>query len=688
MDQLVALLLTPLAFWMLLSGLDDCVVDAAAAFAWLRLALLNNTRTTWPHRAARALLNNTRTTWPHRAARALLNNTRTTWPRRAARALLNNTRKLRRSAQLNEWFLQCLALRPAALALLRVCRRPAARQFQPGTEPPQIPSDEELAATAPVHIAVFIPVWKEHRVIRNMLDNNLAGLRYPRFEVFVGAYPNDAPTLAAIKEAMKRHPAVHLALCPHDGPTSKPDCLNWIYQRMLLYEEEHGVRFDMVVTHDAEDIIDPDALAWINYYAQWYDMVQIPVLALPTPLREVTHGVYCDEFCEYQHKDMMARSLMGGFIPSSGVGAGFSRGALERLAAAHSNRIFEPSCLTEDYENGFRVASLGLRQKFIPIQIRHGRAIATREYFPRRFASAVKQRQRWMTGIGLQSWEFHPFHETARNLYWFWRDRKGLVGNIVGPISNLLFLYGAVTLVWAIANNGAWGLGHEAKWLAPASAAGLALQLFHTIIRMFCSARIYGWRFASAVPIRVVAANWINCFATCRAICNYTISKWRGRPLVWAKTDHAYPNRAALMVDRRMLGEILAGGQWLSREQLDAAIASKPATRRLGEHLLLLGLLTEEDLYTALALQHNLPMGKPEPSSVSLPVTRALPAELAKKWSVLPFRISAGELYIAGSEIPDDEMQNDIRKFSSMELRFQLVTPTEYRELAAAYLEP
>jgi len=46
------------------------------------------------------------------------------------------------------------------------------------------------------------------------------------------------------------------------------------------------------------------------------------------------------------------------------------------------------------------------------------------------------------------------------------------------------------------------------------------------------------------------------------------------------------------------------------------------------------------------------------------------------------------ELYIAGSEIPDDEMQNDIRKFSSMELRFQLVTPTEYRELAAAYLEP
>ena len=59
---------------------------------------------------------------------------------------------------------------------------------------------------------------------------------------------------------MKRHPNVHLAVCPHDGPTSKADCLNWIYQRMILYEEEHGVQFDIIVTHDAEDIIDPDAL--------------------------------------------------------------------------------------------------------------------------------------------------------------------------------------------------------------------------------------------------------------------------------------------------------------------------------------------------------------------------------------------------------------------------------------------
>jgi hypothetical protein len=54
---------------------------------------------------------------------------------------------------------------------------------------------------------------------------------------------------------------------------------------------------------------------------------------------------------------------------------------------------------------------------------------------------------------------------------------------------------------------------------------------------------------------------------------------------------------------------------------------------------------------------------------------------------VLPFRIAAGELYVAGSEIPDDAMHGEIRKFSSLEIRFQLVTPSEYQELADQYLK-
>ncbi len=73
------------------------------------------------------------------------------------------------------------------------------------------------------------------------------------------------------------------------------------------------------------------------------------------------------------------------------------------------------------------------------------------------------------------------------------------------------------------------------------------------------------------------------------------------------------------------------------------ALASKPADVRIGEHLVNLGIITETTLYECLALQNNLQLGKPETESVSVPITRALPASVARKWQVLPYRIAAGE---------------------------------------------
>jgi adsorption protein B len=240
--------------------------------------------------------------------------------------------------------------------------------------------------------------------------------------------------------------------------------------------------------------------------------------------------------------------------------------------------------------------------------------------------------------------------------------------------------------MWAHGHHTAWGLAREASSIERAGEAGLALQAFHTALRIGFSQSVYGWRFAAAVPLRVLWANWINCFATSRAIWTYTRAKLAGKPLRWVKTEHAYPNRAALMTNRKRLREILVGSQWITRQQLDEALATKPAGRRLGEHLMKLGLLSEQDLYTALSLQNNLPLGKPAPESVSLPVTRSLPASLARKWRVLPFRVAAGELYVAGTDVPDDTLHTEIRRFSSLEIRFHLVTPTDYEELAERYL--
>ena len=288
------------------------------------------------------------------------------------------------------WVAACLF--PAALAVLisglddlalnAICLWAWVR----GTSRPK-PSESNIEK----HIAVFVPLWHEYQVIAGMVEHNVAAIDYDNYHFFIGAYPNDDPTLSAVRELEARFPNVHLAICPHDGPTSKADCLNWIFQRMLLYEEHHEIRFEIIVTHDAEDLIHPEAFSQINAYSDEFDMVQIPVLPLPTPLRDWVHGMYCDEFAEWQIKDMPARQYMGSFVPSNGVGTGFTREALEKLASAEHNLVFEPACLTEDYENGLRLHKLGSRQLFLPIaRGRQSTFVATREFFPRRARSATR----------------------------------------------------------------------------------------------------------------------------------------------------------------------------------------------------------------------------------------------------------------------------------------------------------
>jgi bacteriophage N4 adsorption protein B len=427
------------------------------------------------------------------------------------------------------------------LALL-YCR--LLRWFKAG----QPPSPEQLDSVPPKQIAIFVPLWREHNVLRNMIQHNVRTQRFGWPHFFLGIYPNDHQTLKVARQLAERFPNVHISLCPHGGPTSKADNLNHIYDAMTRFESARRGRFDVVITHDAEDLIHPDALRWVNYYIDRYDMVQIPVLPLPTPAPELLHGVYCDEFADYQSRELPARQLLGGFLPSCGVGAGFSRKSLESLAAAHGDQLFEPKCLTEDYESGFRLHRLGCPQLFVPIAGAGGEPVATRAYFPRTFRAAVKQRTRWVMGIALQSWELHGWSDTMSQFYWFWRDRKGLVSAVAGPAANAVFLYGAAG--WYA--DGMAGrvsklfLDSSTAWIADVFTFSMALQALHLGLRMRFSAQIYGWRFASAAPIRLAVGAAINFLATTCAVHRYFRARWAGQPHAWLKTEHHYPTAETL----------------------------------------------------------------------------------------------------------------------------------------------
>ena len=552
-----------------------------------------------------------------------------------------------------------------------------------GRSSPEEPDENAIRAIPEKRIALFIPLWHEHQVIERMLEHNLAAIRYRNFEIFVGTYPNDPATQEAVRVAARRFGNVHLAVCPSDGPTSKGDCLNWVYQQMLIAEEECGSRFDAVVTHDAEDLVHPDALHWINYHLDRVDMVQIPVLPLPTPPWRLTHGVYCDEFAEFQTKDILARQALGSFIPSNGVGTGYSRRSLQRLAETASNRVFEPGCLTEDYENGLRLHRIGFRQYFVPVRFAAGQPVATREYFPQNFRHAIRQRTRWILGIALQSWERNGWRGNPAVLYWFWRDRKGLVGNPVSVAANAAFVCGAAAWIW----NGLPGAGPAAASLdlpprlMPVLYVTLALQFCQMLFRLFAVARIYGWSFAAAVPIRALWGNLLNAVATCMAVWRYGRARWHGLPLGWSKTEHNYPSREALSVHKRRLGEILTGSGYLVPADLESALASQPAGVRLGEHLVEAGLLSPSELYEALSLQQNLPVHDLVLRPPDRRAVRSLPARLMARWRCIPVEISDGRLVLAGPELPTEEVEHSIRRHTNLEVHCRLITPDDYERL-------
>ena len=483
---------------------------------------------------------------------------------------------------------------------------------------------EPLSPAPQRPIAIFVPLWREHRVIGRMVEANTRAIRYANYHFFIGAFPHDEPTLEVARSLETRFPHVHFAVLGRPGPTSKADCLNSIHEYLGEYVTRHNCRFEIVVLHDAEDVIHPASLDLINQYSSQFEMIQVPILPLATPIRKATHGVYCDEFAEYQSKDIPVRAWMGGFLPSNGVGTGFVRHVLERLAV-ENGQPFDPAALTEDYEIGLRLHSLGFRQKFIALSQEAGQPVATREFFPSSLARAIKQRTRWITGICLQGWEHHGWRAGPRQLYWYWRDRKGVIGNLVSIIANLLFLYGLATLAVARLLRLPWILGprmedSSLRWLL---GVVLGLQAVAMLSRALLVARFYGWGFAACSPLRAIYANAINCTATVLALWDYVKARRTGERLSWRKTDHAYPMKEA---------SIETG--WLHPHEVDPRAAY------------------------------------------------ALPADVVRRWRVLPFRVVSGSLYLASPEHPNETMCSDVRRFTRLEIQLRQVSPENFDELA------
>lgn len=538
-------------------------------------------------------------------------------------------------------------------------------------------------------IAILVPLWKEADVIGAMLEHNLASIRYGNYEILAGVYANDEETREAVERVAARRPQVRAAVVPHDGPTSKADCLNWVFQRLVEQEMQGCPAAEVILVHDAEDLIHPDSLALVNGLIEQADMVQVPVLALATPPHELTHGVYCDDFAESQTKDLATRAWLGAFLPGCGVGTAFRREALERLAEAHSNRLFDPLSLTEDYDNGLRLHQLGCRQMFVPLQWSGVQPLATREYFPRTLRAAIRQRTRWVTGNCLQGWQRHGWGLGMRRpwlqAWFFWRDRKVLWGSWIGLATNGMFLWALAGWAAAAASGSAWRLGEAVAghpWLGPLLAANLVLCCQRLTMRIYCTGRIYGWALAAGAPLRMVWGNLINAAASARAVWQFSRSLWTGKPLRWLKTEHCYPSLASLQAAASPAGLALA------------AAAGAPGTPAMAvangsrwSSPISAGSLNGHE---ALAAAETRDGWQPHPVSsppalltaASRRLLRALPASLCDEIGVIPLRMNKGCLEVAVSgEVAPAHKRRLIQR-AGVPVRFVQVPAGAVRRLA------
>lgn len=158
-------------------------------------------------------------------------------------------------------------------------------------------------------------------------------------------------------------------------------------------------------------------------------------------------------------KDLGAREILTGNVPSAGVGTAFSREAAAR-AAAGTAELFSPSSFTEDYDLAFRLRRLGVSQVFVRLAVERRAAprafvptlrprqrdyVAVREFFPQSVRAAVRQKSRWVIGIVFQGWRRLGWEGGVATKYALARDRKVLLTSVVaiaayGLVANVLLL--------------------------------------------------------------------------------------------------------------------------------------------------------------------------------------------------------------------------------------------------------
>ncbi|WP_395390762.1 glycosyl transferase family protein [Novosphingobium sp. BL-8A] len=401
-------------------------------------------------------------------------------------------------------------------------------------------------------IAIFIAAWHEDGVIGHTVRHALSAWNAQDFRLYVGCYANDPATLAAAMEGAGNDTRVRLVIHSRQGPTTKADCLNRLYAALCEDEDRWGAPFRCIVLHDAEDMVHAAELTVIDRALSDADFVQLPVRPERQPRSIWIAGHYLDEFAEAHGKSLVVRDALGAALPAAGVGCGFAREMLGRIAAYRQaeggNGPFAAECLTEDYELGVLVWREGGKGRFVRARDVQGELVATRAFFPDRLEDSVRQKTRWIHGIAFQSWDRLGWSRLdgragmAAGMADVWmalRDRRGPLTAIILAASYLLVI---VEGLFAILRLSGWQIApiHSPILRFMLIACGVSLA-WRCALRGLFTAREYGAMEGLWAMLRLPVANIVVILAARRALMSY-LRTLAGGKVVWDKTRHeAHP---------------------------------------------------------------------------------------------------------------------------------------------------
>lgn len=385
-------------------------------------------------------------------------------------------------------------------------------------------------------LAVFVANWHEEAVLGRMVEGNLARIQIPSVMLYLGVYPNDIGTRDVALALAEKYPdRVRVIINSLPGPTSKGQMLNEMFLQVFSVADAP----ELVVLHDSEDVIDPRTFKVYAAYSVEYDFIQTPVFSLNCKNRSRVAATYMDEFAERHTREMVVRNAVGATIPSAGVGTCMSRRLIRHFIRMRGN-VLMTGCVTEDYILGVEAKRAGFRSAFAAVSADETKGldfVATREFFPKSLEASIKQKTRWVYGINFEAMHKLGWRGDPWDVYFFVRDRKGIITNFLAPIS-LVFL---ILIVLRVIDPADMPADAEAVFELSVS-INLVFMVTRYLIRVAACRQVYGYFDFIGVAIRWPIALYINMVAVYRAWKTYLgESNFASKCIVWSKTTHELP---------------------------------------------------------------------------------------------------------------------------------------------------